>query len=365
MEPANAHNIPYLDGWRGLAILCLLVGHFFPVPGINLGAVGVNLFFVLSGFLMARILFLRPTPLPLFYKRRIARVLPSVCVFIVAIVVGYTVLGLPLNWSETFSAASFTSNYLVGTGAPAAMPFGHTWSLSVEEHSYILLSLLALATRAGVVRTRVAVGTAAFACVLAGVFYWSTYHGPDLGHARWLRSEVSAYGILVSAWLLVCFEGKTLPRLPAALFAALGIVALGAHWWRVALPVMTTVGVGALALTINLLRAAPPRVQALLSFAPLRWFGTWSFSIYLWQQPFYLSVHRVGLPAAAGASLAVAAGILAYYLIERPTRTWLNRHWATAKQGVATFAPMSSASEAEHLGAKAESITSLSVGRRS
>ena len=71
----NRH-IPYLDGWRGLAVAFLLLGHFFPVDGINFGTVGVHLFFVLSGLLMTRILFVQKVPLALFYQRRIARIFP-------------------------------------------------------------------------------------------------------------------------------------------------------------------------------------------------------------------------------------------------------------------------------------------------
>lgn len=351
MNPSTTQNIPYLDGWRGLAIALLLVGHFFPVPGINLGAIGVNLFFVLSGLLMARILFVKPVPIPVFYKRRVARVFPSVFVFLAAILVGYGVLGLPVDWAESAAAASFLNNYFTGKPAAAVMPFGHIWSLSVEEHSYILLSAVALAARARWLRARFAVGALVSCCVLAGVWHWLTYQGDRLGYDRWLHTEVSAYGILVSAFLLLCLEGKKLPRLPGALFAALGVLGLGAHWWSVPLPVATFAGVGALALAINLLRAAPARLHALLSLRPLRQLGIWSFSIYLWQQPFYLYVHRHGLHPLAGAGLALVTGIAMYYLLERPARVWLNRHWAgqaQARNGPAdaygaSYAPMSSA----------------------
>ena len=68
----NSQHFDYLDGWRGLAIIFLLIGHFYPVPGINFGHFGVNLFFVLSGLLMSRLLFVKSVPIPLFYKRRIS-----------------------------------------------------------------------------------------------------------------------------------------------------------------------------------------------------------------------------------------------------------------------------------------------------
>lgn len=357
MDPRTAPYIPYLDGWRGLAIVLLLIGHFFPVPGINLGTAGVNLFFVLSGFLMAGILFVRPVPIPVFYRRRIARVFPSVFVFIGAIVAVYAALGLPLSWNETAMAATFLNNYFPGKPAGAVMPFGHIWSLAVEEHSYVVLSLAALAARAGRGRARTMVGMLALACALFGVGYWLTYPTERLAFDRWLHTEVAAFGIFASAYLVLFFEGRNTPRLPWPVFCALPLLGLALHWWSVPAPVKLIGGVGLFALAINLLRGAPPLVHAALSPWPLRQMGTWSFSIYLWQQPFYLHVHHHGLPALAGLLIALAAGIASYYLLERPARQWLNRHWAPKPgtgaaappagpgpaHGVASYAPMSSA----------------------
>lgn len=91
MTTANSKNgigdnhVGHLDGWRGLAIATLLVGHFFPVPGINFGTVGVNLFFVLSGLLMGRLLFEKQEPISRFYRRRIARIIPAHVAFLLII----------------------------------------------------------------------------------------------------------------------------------------------------------------------------------------------------------------------------------------------------------------------------------------
>jgi peptidoglycan/LPS O-acetylase OafA/YrhL len=327
MSPVLAQpsqNIPYLDGWRGLAIALLLVGHFLPVPGINLGRLGVHLFFVLSGLLMARILFVKPVPLGLFYKRRIARVFPSVWVFLLAIIAGFGLLGRPTSWSESFAAATFMNNYFTGKPAAAVMPFGHIWSLSVEEHSYVILSLVALAVRARWVRAAPVVGGLALCCAVTAVAYWATYKGEQLGFDRWLRTEVAGYGIFVSSFILLCLKGRMPVRLPWALFGALVAIGVGAHWWSMPLPVTAVVGVGAFALAINLLPAAPPLLQAALSLRPLRQLGIWSFSIYIWQQPFYLYLKH----GWASAGLALATGIAGYYLLERPARSWLNRTWS-------------------------------------
>jgi peptidoglycan/LPS O-acetylase OafA/YrhL len=333
VDQRTAQNIPYLDGWRGLAIACLLIGHFFPVPGLNFGAAGVNLFFVLSGFLMARILFLRPVPISVFYKRRIARVFPSVYFFIVAIVVAYSAFGAQLDLAEIAAAATFTTNYFPGQPGAAVMPFGHIWSLCVEEHSYVILSLVALAHRAKLVRARTAVGLLALAWAGSGVWYWLTYPRAQVAFDRWLHTEVAAFGIFAAAYLLLFLHGRTIRRVPLLAFVALGAIGFAAHWWWVPLPVTSIVGMGAFALAINLIHAAPRLVHAALSVAPLRILGLWSFSLYLWQQPFYLQVRHHGMHPLIGIGLALAAGVLSYYLLERPARTWLNRRWGSPDRG--------------------------------
>jgi peptidoglycan/LPS O-acetylase OafA/YrhL len=315
-------HLDYLDGWRGLAIVFLLIGHFFPVRGINFGAVGVNLFFVLSGLLMTQLLFVAEVPLPTFYQRRVARILPAFFLMLVVVTVWWAAGGRRVEWPQVLAAAFFVNNYTVHT--PADMPFGHIWSLSVEEHAYIVLSLLALLVR----RTRLAPATAIGACALAfagfGIWYWSHYSGPALNFGLLLHTEVAAYGIFVSGVLLLLLRRRQLPVLPWPLFPALVAAGMALHWWSVAAPVRTILGVALFALAVNLLRAAPPVVKSVLSWRILRQLGIWSFSIYLWQQPFYLAAHHGELAPALALVLAFAAGILSYYFIEQPARAYLN-----------------------------------------
>jgi peptidoglycan/LPS O-acetylase OafA/YrhL len=331
MSTPSSKHLPYLDGWRGLAILFLLLGHFFPVRGINLGHAGVNLFFVLSGFLMARLLFLDAVPVPTFYKRRSSRIFPAVFCFLALIVCSYLVLGKPVNWTATVAAAAFVNNYFPSQPGAPLMPFGHIWSLCVEEHSYVLLSIVAVAARAGVIRATVAVGLLAALFAAIGIGYWLTYEGQYLNEARWIHSEVSAYGIFVSAFLLLAIGSRKMPRVPLAVVP--GLVALGfaLHWWSVPPPVGTIFGVGAFALAVNLLEGAPRLIHQALAFPPLRRLGLWSFSIYLWQQPFYLYVMREQMSPWVGVALAVGAGICSFYLLENPARLYLNRKWAAKR----------------------------------
>lgn len=324
MQRSTTQHIPYLDGWRGMAILLLLIGHFFPIPGINLGAVGVNLFFVLSGALMARILFIDRVPLPVFYQRRIARIMPAVFFFLVVIVLAHGLLGKEIDWRETAAAATFVNNYFPGAPGAAVMPFGHIWSLSVEEHSYVVLSVVAVIAGTSAARVRMMLGVLTALSALVAVWYWASYTGTRLGFDRWLRTEVSAFGIVVSALLLVCMHGRKPPRLPLIVFALLMGVGLASQWWSVPAP-LATIAVGAFALALNLLHRAPPSLHAMLSWRPLRQLGLWSFSVYLWQQPFYLYVHKGKMSPVTGVGLALLAGVLSYYLIERPGRAFLNK----------------------------------------
>ena len=320
----------YLDGWRGLAITLLLIGHFFPVAGINLGQTGVNLFFVLSGYLMGQLLFIKETPIPVFYRRRISRIVPAHVFFILCILLGFAASGAPIEWRETLAALVFMNNYFTGELGANAMPFGHIWSLSVEEQSYILLSLVALAVRRFRLDARWLVGALAAACAAMGFWYWLHYSGRELTFQKWLHAEVSAYGILASACLLLMFVKGRIPKLPALAYPMLLGAGILVHWWSVPLPIQTTVGVGVLALTINLMPKAPAIVKAVLSFRPLRWIGLWSFSIYLWQQPFYLATHRGVMPAYIAVTLAIACGVVSFYLLENPLRLYLNRVWGRA-----------------------------------
>lgn len=321
-----ATHVDYLDGWRGVAITLLLVGHFFAIPGINLGTLGVNFFFVLSGLLMAQLLFVKEVPLNLFYRRRIARIFPAVMVFLLLIVLGYVLAGRTIDWLDVAAAGFFVNNYVEGTTGPWRMPLGHIWSLSVEEHSYIVLSLIAVAARRKLAKARTLVLLAA-ACIAGfNVLYAVRYEGAALSKMN-LHTEVAAFGIFASAAILLSMRKKTVPKLPAAVFIGLVGFAIATHWWSIPGPVRTIAGVGALALAANLMAGAPAWIHAALSLAPLRQLGLWSFSLYVWQQPFYMYYRYYGMNRYLGFALAIACGVASYYLIEKPAREWLNAHW--------------------------------------
>jgi peptidoglycan/LPS O-acetylase OafA/YrhL len=129
---------------------------------------------------------------------------------------------------------------------------------------------------------------------------------------------------MMSGFLLLAFR-KHRFALPAFAVPLLVVLGMGAYWWRVVPPATLVIGCSAFALALNLLDRSPGLFRTLLECRLLRQFGVWSYSLYLWQQPFYMLARREGLPAPLGLACALAVGIGAFYLVENPARLWLNR----------------------------------------
>jgi peptidoglycan/LPS O-acetylase OafA/YrhL len=322
---SNEQKIGYLDGWRGMAILLVLVGHFFPVPGIDLGRLGVDWFFVLSGLLMGRLLFVRNTPIPLFYQRRITRIFPLFYTFLALSLIWAFVRSKEINRDAIISSALFFRNYVWVGPQTGDIPNGHLWSLAVEEQAYVLLSLVALLVRS--MRVKAAPVLAAIALLSAGaiVVYQFVLGDGEALHIASLHGEYAGFGIFISALALLGAR-----PIRAANWAVPMLIVGGSllHWWSVPLAIQSIVGVGCLAVAINLLETGPNWVRSALNFAPLRTLGVWSYSIYIWQQVFYAST--LGRPIAAIGAMVVS--IVSFYCIEQPARLWLNRVWATEKE---------------------------------
>lgn len=322
---SETQRIRYLDGWRGAAILSLLLGHFVRIPYINCGRLGVEMFFVLSGSLMGRILFLKMETLPVFYKRRISRILPAAYVFITVYILYGLLRRHPFSLIETSAAYLFWINYARNI-VPINISFDHLWSLAVEEHTYIVLSLVALLHRKRglepIAMLLLLIGTCFVSMVLHGVTA-----GWDYYRVFW-RSDVRAASILMGA-LFVLISAKMRVR-PSAIWEKLSspapllillLFGILLQIARVPDPIKYTLGTCLLAFFVANMQNLSASVQNFFSNPLFVQMGIWSYSIYLWQQPF-ISRKVVGLP------FALCLGIASFYLIEQPARKYLNRVWA-------------------------------------
>ncbi|MDP4005021.1 acyltransferase [Methylobacterium sp. NEAU K] len=316
-------HLPVLDGWRGCAILLVLVGHFGTTRWINLGRFGVELFFVLSGRLMAEILFERATPIKTFFIRRAARIYPALIFFILSMIALHFAQGDGQHIYGYVSALSLTYNYY-HIWFPEVPIVDHVWSLCVEEHTYILLGIVALLWRRFQFPVfQVIAGLAALAC-LDGLV--SSAIGQDYTIVYW-RSDVRAASILFgAAAYLRIRQSEATGRYPAFLPALLLPISLLLNLNVVPDQLKYSLGSLLLAVSVALIPSAPAFLRKRLVSTPLVLFGLWSYSIYLWQQPFYVLHESLndGISKALVVP-AITTGILSLLLIERPLREYLNR----------------------------------------
>lgn len=193
---ARTQRLDWLDGWRGLAILLLLAGHFTPLGQVS--NLGVELFFVLSGRLMAELLIVQRQPLRQFLVRRATRIAPALAFYVAAMLVifaGTTLLaGDGTVLLGAFAALTFWHNYLP---ADAVLPFfAHSWSLAVEQHSYVALAPVALVASP---RQRTAAAVAAL-LALAALLNGVRIGEPDASahqYTYW-RSDVRSFPVLLA-----------------------------------------------------------------------------------------------------------------------------------------------------------------------
>ena len=317
----SATRVPCLDGWRGVAILMVLVAHFAGLP--SAGEIGVELFFVLSGRLMAEILFVNKIPLRTFFLRRFSRVYPALVVFIGTLwmlsllIVRLGISDKALGGYEALSALTFTINYAKAFHWLSPMLAAHVWSLCVEEHSYIVLALVALGFVKSELQAVVVCVTLAVVAMLNGIRLIAEGAGGD----TYWRTDVRLVPVFLSAALFLVMR-----RSKIALWAWVSPVALLiagiSYWGKLPLPAHYSLTAFFLSVSVNTLPTAHAFVHRIFTFRPLLLAGLLSYSLYIWQQPFFI--------VTGGAWWAVFPAVVAagasYLLIEKPARRYINRH---------------------------------------
>lgn len=279
---------------------------------------------------MSNILFIKRTPLSVFYKRRFSRILPAFLVYTLIIyMVGFTLNQSLPELNNIFYTLSFLRTYfpedvhMWKTG----LPIGHIWSLNVEEHCYILLSLITLVA---ILRKReyLLILCLGIGCLLLHFLY---IYKPTYASANYeLRTEIKASHLLISAGyflLIKNFQFKVPGWLPLLSLAA-GTYCYTPYAHEYAKWALSPFF---LAFAANHLAETPKLFKRALSLAPLRLLGILSFSIYLWQQPFFFYFKKLDLPtmltAPMGISLSIIMGCISFYLVENPIRRYLNNRW--------------------------------------
>lgn len=330
-----------VDGLRAIAVVPIVLFHA-GYSGFDGGFVGVDIFFVISGYLITSIIVGERKSgnfsFADFYERRARRILPAlVMVTVVTTLWAYAVL--PANHLKDYSlslssVASFWSNihfFLSGgyfSTAAEHKPLLHTWSLAIEEQYYFFFPVLLIALwRFGLPAVFLSIGSIAMLSLAAAQYLlseqrmdanffllpsraWELMFGsmlafvsvPGMGLRRWLRDLLAGIGLLLIAYAVHWLDDDT--PFP-------GVAGL--------LPVVGTC-------LVILFAAGDSRIAKLLSGRLLVGIGLASYSLYLWHQPLFafLRLGTVGTPSPWAFALMIAlTGFLAFLslrYVERPFR---------------------------------------------
>lgn len=349
-QRAMRHDI---TGLRALAIVQVVAFHA-GVPGFTGGFVGVDVFFVISGFLITGQLLreLETTGrlhLGRFWAKRLRRLVPAAALMIVLTLPLALLFLPPVNWlsigKQAGAALLFVSNFFFARQPDdyfthdlmVPQPYLHTWSLSVEEQFYLvwpvlLVAVVSVAVRAGC-RPRVALA-AVFGVVGAGSFALSAFATPSHPQSAFYLLPTRAWEFALAGLLALVPVGLIGSSLVRGLCGGVGVFGLVAI--VVGLPsdapypgVAAMLPVAATLLVIVGGLGPPSRSTALptrvLEARPLRFLGTVSYSWYLWHWPLIvllpvaLRSESPWIPVAAGL-LALVVGASAYAFFENPVR---------------------------------------------
>jgi peptidoglycan/LPS O-acetylase OafA/YrhL len=337
------HRAPGLDGVRAFAVLAVMAFHegMRGAPG---GFLGVDIFFVLSGYLITDLLVAQRARLGRldlrgFWIRRARRLLPALAVVLIVVTAAAAVfesgqlgelrpaLAAAVTYSSNWYQALHHGSYFATFGPPP--PLQHLWSLAIEEQFYLAWPLIL-----GLLLTRVAdrVTRALFAWTGAGVsallMALLYAHGGDPSRVYY-GTDTHSTALLVGAALALTWplgEIASAPRDMTRRLDCLGMAGLGVLAWAIghlsgADPAVYPGGLAIAALAAGALilaATASGAVGALFSLPPLRWLGIRSYGIYLWHWPVIALVTAIRgrgsgdlwlwmMEAAAAISLAAAS----------------------------------------------------------
>lgn len=357
-----------LDGLRGVAILLVLFNHFTPdllMPDraqewakkilTTGGWIGVDLFFVLSGFLITSIL-LRTKGAPdyflNFYARRILRIFPLYYAALAIVFIALPSLGIvsgpwfiPIRESQVFHWL-YSTNFAFwllpkeALSSVGHIELRHLWSLAVEEHFYLFWPAIVFALgAAGIKRTCIALIVSAFLFRELGIYLQQPPGYFTLTFCRW---DTLAAGALIAVLIHESSVARAKMLSPAILMVALSSIYLGLSFylhsglWP---PTMIGGGMtfiamlfsGCLMLVINPTSVASRVMDA----APLRFFGKYSYGIYIihgllaawlgqlisterWVETFGQSLFSVLAIASVKIAISALCAVISWHIIEEP-----------------------------------------------
>jgi peptidoglycan/LPS O-acetylase OafA/YrhL len=354
---ANAPHISYrpgLDGLRALAVAGVFLYHarIDWLPG---GFLGVDLFFVLSGYLITSLLLVEwearnRIDLRRFWLRRARRLLPALVLVVLASLILASIFArqdLAHTRSDVVSSLLYFQNwhliaantsYFVRMGNPSLLQ--HVWSLAIEEQFYVIWPLLLVPCLVLIGRRRlpmlVIAGIAASAALM-----WILYNPYGDPSRVYFGTDTRAFLLLMGILLALVWPWIERLRQALPLLELLGVAALVGtvllfRQMQDFNPTLYRGGdlAAAFCFVVLIAAVAHPKtgIGQAMGVAPLRWVGERSYGIYLWHWPIILLVAGVNVRSSPGivvaeAAVVLAAAALSYRYVEQPIRTGSVQRW--------------------------------------
>jgi peptidoglycan/LPS O-acetylase OafA/YrhL/lysophospholipase L1-like esterase len=352
---SSAGYRPALDGIRAVAVLAVIAYHlgYRWIPG---GFIGVDVFFVLSGYLITSLLLAEHArrgriDLRAFWFRRARRLLPALLVMVAVVAVWIYLTASPYemetrradllwtvfyasNWHFIASGQDYFAQFM------SASPVRHTWSLAIEEQFYLAWPLL-VAGALWVGRRRPgAVAVLSIVGIVLSVAAMALLYTPGDPSRAYYGTDARIHQLLVGSLLAVFIRRSSALRIGTRVTGAVAVAAVilllaafglvhdtGAAYYRGASLAVALV-TAALVWAIEM----DPRglVARLLSLRPVAWVGQISYGLYLWHWPVILAVMTIGGPLAelhgstglnlVRLAITFALTVVSFYLLEQPIR---------------------------------------------
>lgn len=341
---ATPEYVPSLDGLRAVSVLLVLFGHLWSARLVP-GGLGVLVFFVISGFLITRLLLSEwrasgRLNIWQFWRRRIWRLYPAVVAYCVAVVLWKQAAGGSTTLIEPLAALGYAANYLYAFWSIhhsfGHMPLEHFWSLSIEEHFYVFFPVFLVFGGRTPRRVFTAMVVLCAACLILRLFavaIWPWLTQTRAIYYTELRADSLGFGVMLAA---LCEAGRgqrivlRMIQPDAVAAACLGLVfslACRNVWFRETLRYSIEAASVAVLLAAVLFSGHYRFAQVILNWQPLVWVGVLSYSLYVWHPlvALVLSAVKAHMAEPVWLSFAIvmtfSVSALSYYGIEAPLRT--------------------------------------------
>jgi peptidoglycan/LPS O-acetylase OafA/YrhL len=360
---ATKGHIQGLNGLRCLSIMIVIVGHFFLGEFSGISSLGVYIFFVISGFLITRLLLAEAKEtgeikVGAFYYRRLLRLFPVLIVYMIVIVLFARTNEIPTPLVEIASVFLYFVNYLKSyyelAGTQHVLPIGILWSLSVEEHFYLIAPLFIAFVRASpgkVLAFAIAMIVLPLAIRIGYMLHWPEWSNTNrIYMASETRFDSIAYGVFLAAICEFRPEGRLRRAIssPQAMMAGIALLVLSTlirdDFFRDTFRYSMR-SIGALLIVAPIVFS--PKLgwfQAIANSPPADWVGRLSYSLYIWHGAAWFFLSNVGMTKTVLTSftelgITFLLAIASYYLIEMPVLRWRSKTASRKKDTMEQSAP--------------------------